>query len=175
MSWSEQISYPASRNSVSIWRLELSQCHSKPPNVVEPIPSQKSLQPTSSLSTPSLLQSHCPLPFASETYQSFLCSKFYDGSILWNDFKAKDLSKAKLRRLTVIVEGLICGFHCCLPSSTSPGLWIITKNNHRFSSCHPLTITWKANICYRCSFTEQILNQWTIVRKSHAKTNHNMV
>lgn len=67
---------------VSVRRLELSQCHSKPPSVVEPIPSQKSLQPTSSLSTPSLLQSHCPLPFASETYQSFyVMTEAYCGTI----------------------------------------------------------------------------------------------
>uniref|UniRef100_A0A0V0GML9 Putative ovule protein n=1 Tax=Solanum chacoense TaxID=4108 RepID=A0A0V0GML9_SOLCH len=42
----------------------LFQCHSNPPRVVEPIPSHTSLQPTSSLSTPSMLQSHQPPPFA---------------------------------------------------------------------------------------------------------------
>lgn len=43
----------------------LIQCHSIPPNVVEPTPSHTSLTPTSSLSTPSMLQSHQPQPFAS--------------------------------------------------------------------------------------------------------------
>lgn len=47
------------------------QCHSIPPSVALPTPSQTSLQPTSSLSIPSLSPSHHPWPLASEE----ICSK----------------------------------------------------------------------------------------------------
>lgn len=130
------------------------QCHSIPPNVVEPTPSHTSLRPTSSLSMPSLSQSHQPQPFASATtnwepkllnnnnnltHLNLKRQNIKGEKLCFTEKHEKKTSDSRYSILTVIINRscFLLAYKTLIPSPFLVGLWfwfwITSKHCEMFS------------------------------------------